>query len=84
MERNARRKFEGVVVSAKRDKTVTVQIERKMRHPRYEKLVKKWSKYHAHDEANIAKEGDFVRIVETRPLSKTKKWRVEEIIAKAK
>jgi small subunit ribosomal protein S17 len=66
------------------DKTITVAVERKVKHPIYGKFVKKTTKFHAHDEKNEAKPGDVVRIMETRPLSKTKRWRLVEIIEKAK
>jgi small subunit ribosomal protein S17 len=66
----------GTVVSDKTDKTVTVQVERKVKHPLYGKIIRRSKKYHAHDEANEFHPGDRVRIEETRPLSKTKTWRV--------
>jgi small subunit ribosomal protein S17 len=66
----------GTVVSDKTDKTVTVKVERKVRHPLYGKIIRRSKKYHAHDEANEFKPGDTVRIEETRPLSKTKTWKV--------
>ncbi len=66
------------------DKTITVSIERKVKHPIYGKFVKTTKKFKAHDEANDAKSGDTVRISETRPLSKTKRWRVVEVLARAK
>jgi small subunit ribosomal protein S17 len=66
------------------DKTVTVAVERKVKHPIYGKFVKKTTKFHAHDEKNEAKPGDVVKIMETRPLSKTKRWRLVEILEKAK
>ena len=66
----------GTVVSDKTDKTVTVKVERKVKHPLYGKIIRRSKKYHAHDEANEFKAGDTVRIEETRPLSKTKTWRV--------
>ena len=75
-----RRVLQGVVVSDKADKTVTVQVERRLAHPLYGKGVKRTKKYHAHDEKNEYREGDKVRIEETRPLSKTKRWRVAELI----
>ena len=79
-----RRKFRiGVVVSDKPDKTVTVQVERRFAHPLYGKQVAKTKRYHAHDEENAYRVGDTVRIVETRPLSKTKRWRVAELIERA-
>ena len=70
----------GVVVSDSADKTVTVQVERRFAHPLYGKQVAKWKKYLAHDENNEFKVGDTVRILETRPLSKRKRWRVAELI----
>jgi len=66
------------------EKTVTVAVERKVKHPIYGKFVKKTTKFHAHDEKNEAKPGDVVKIMETRPLSKTKRWRLVEIIERAK
>ena len=74
----------GVVSSAKMDKTITVLIERKLKHPIYGKFVKKSKKFFVHDEKNDCKEGDTVKITETRPLSKNKSWRLVEIIEKAK
>jgi small subunit ribosomal protein S17 len=74
----------GVVSSAKMDKTVTVLIERKLKHPIYGKFVKKSKKFFVHDEKNDCKEGDTVKITETRPLSKNKSWRLVEILEKAK
>ena len=79
-ERNRRKTRIGVVVSDKADKTVTVQVERRFAHPLYGKQVAKTKKYQAHDEHNEFKVGDKVRMVETRPLSKTKRWRVTELI----
>lgn len=70
---------QGVVVSDKRDKTVTVQVERLVRHPIYKKYVRQRKKYAAHDPDNAAQTGDVVTIVETRPLSRTKRWRVRSI-----
>lgn len=69
-----RRILEGNVVSAKNDKTITVLVERRFMHPMYKKYIKSTSKYTAHDEANVAKEGDRVSIIECRPISKTKRW----------
>jgi len=80
VERNSRKARVGVIVSDKADKTVTVQVERRFSHPLYGKRVGKTKKYHAHDEKNEYRVGDTVRIVETRPLSKTKRWRVAELI----
>jgi small subunit ribosomal protein S17 len=74
----------GVVVSDARDKTVTVEVPDQMMHPRYDKVVRTSTKFHAHDEANDAKLGDTVRIMETRPLSKQKRWRVVEIVERAR
>ena len=74
----------GTVVSDKMDKTVTVKVERVMQHPLYRKVVRRSKKYMAHDENNECKTGDVVRIMETRPLSKRKRWRVVEVIERAK
>ena len=68
----------GTVVSDKTDKTVTVLVERKVKHPLYGKIIRRSKKYHAHDEGNEFKPGDMVRIEETRPISKTKTWRVKD------
>ena len=84
MERNLRKERVGVVVSDKMDKTVVVAIEERYKHPLYKKTVKKTHKFKAHDELNSCGIGDKVLIVETRKLSKDKKWRVAEIIEKAK
>lgn len=85
MEDRARRKTRvGVVVSDARDKTVTVEVQQQIRHPRYDKIVRRRKRYHVHDEANDARRGDTVRIMETRPLSKTKRWRVVEIVERAR
>jgi small subunit ribosomal protein S17 len=83
-ERGRRKTRVGTVVSDKMQKTVVVSVERRYAHPLYGKQVTRSKKYHAHDEAGEAKMGDQVRIVETRPLSRTKRWRVEEIVEKAK
>jgi len=83
MERNNRRTFIGRVVSDKMDKTITVLVETKKDHPVYKKKVKSSKKYKAHDENNIAKIGDKVKIMETRPLSGTKRSRLVEVIEKA-
>ena len=74
----------GAVISNKMDKTATVLIERRVKHPRYHRIVKKSKRIFAHDESNDCQIGDEVRIVETRPLSKHKRWRVTEIIERAK
>jgi small subunit ribosomal protein S17 len=74
----------GVVASNKMDKSITVLVERKLKHPIYGKFVKKSKKFVAHDEKNECNEGDTVKIMETRPLSKRKKWRLVEIVERAK
>lgn len=84
MERNLRKERIGLVTSDKMDKTITVSIERRMKHPIYGKFVKQTKKFKAHDEKNDAKPGDTVRIMETRPLSKTKRWRLVEVVERAK
>lgn len=81
--RNRRKTRVGVVTSDKSDKTVTVVVQRQFAHRLYGKQVKRTKKYHVHDETNEYKQGDVVRIVETRPLSKTKRWRVQELIERA-
>lgn len=83
-ERNLRKQRIGVVVSNKMDKSITVAIQRRLRHPIYGKYVKKTSKFMAHDENNECSIGDTVRIMETRPLSRNKRWRMVEIVEKAK
>ena len=83
-ERNLRKTRIGLVSSSARNKTITVKVERKLQHPMYGKFVKKTSKFHAHDEVNTAGVGDTVLIMETRPLSKQKRWRLIEVVAKAK
>ncbi|RMG75565.1 MAG: 30S ribosomal protein S17 [Bacteroidetes bacterium] len=82
--RNLRKVRVGKVVSDKMDKSITVNVERKVKHPIYGKFVKKTTKFVAHDEENQCGVGDTVRIMETRPLSKRKRWRLIEIIEKAK
>ena len=82
--RNLRKTRIGVVTSNKMDKTITVEVERKVKHPIYGKFVKKTTKFHAHDEKNEASIGDVVRIMETRPMSKTKRWRLVEVVEKVK
>jgi small subunit ribosomal protein S17 len=82
--RKSRKTRIGLVSSSKMQKTITVTVERKVKHPIYGKFLKKTSSFHAHDEQNTAGIGDVVRIMETRPLSKTKRWRLVEIIEKAK
>ena len=83
-ERNLRKQRIGVVLSDKMQKTITVSVERKVKHPIYGKFIKKSTKYTAHDEQNDCNIGDIVRIMETRPLSKRKRWRLVEIIERAK
>ena len=84
MKRRGQRKREtGIVVSDKMDKTVTVKVQRLTKHPMYKKYIKRYTSYKVHDEENACKVGDTVLIVETRPLSKTKRWNVKEIITKA-
>jgi len=84
VERNLRKTRTGIVTSDKMDKTITVAVERKVKHPIYGKFVKKTTKFHAHDEKQECTIGDVVKIMETRPLSKTKRWRLVEIVEKAK
>ena len=84
MERNLRKERIGKVVSNKMTKSITVAIERKVKHPIYGKFMKKTTKLMAHDEQNTAGIGDTVRVMETRPLSKLKRWRLVEIVEKAK
>jgi small subunit ribosomal protein S17 len=83
-ERNLRKIRVGVVTSNKMTKTITVAVERKVKHPIYGKFVKKTTRFHAHDEKNECSIGDVVRIMETRPLSKTKRWRLVEVVEKVK
>lgn len=84
MERNLRKERIGLVVSNKMDKSIVVAVQRKVKHPLYGKFVKKTTKFVAHDEKNECDQGDIVRIMETRPLSKTKCWRLVEIVEKVK
>lgn len=84
MERNLRKERVGLVVSNKMERSIVVQIERKVKHPKYGKFVRKTTKLVAHDEQNECGIGDTVKIMETRPLSKNKCWRLVEIIEKAK
>jgi small subunit ribosomal protein S17 len=83
-ERANRKTRVGKVVSAKMDKTRIVTVERKVAHRLYTKATARTKKYYAHDEENVAKEGDLVKIMETRPLSKSKRWRVVEVVEQAK
>ncbi len=82
--RNLRKTRTGVVSSNKMDKTITVKVERKIKHPLYGKFLKKTTSFHAHDEKNECSIGDTVKIMESRPLSKTKRWRLVEVVAKVK
>ena len=84
MERNLRKERVGVVISNKMDKTISVSVERRVKHPIYGKFLKKSNKFLAHDESNDVNIGDTVKIMETRPLSKNKRWRLVEIIERAK
>ncbi len=83
-DRNARKIREGIVVSAKMDKTAVVAVIEKVRHPKYGKFLQRTKKFYAHDETNDAKVGDRVRVMETRPLSKLKRWRLLDIVERAK
>ena len=83
-ERNLRKTRVGIVVSDKMEKTIVVAVRDNVRHPLYNKIVKKTYKLKAHDEANDAKIGDTVRVMETRPLSKDKRWRLVEVMERAK
>ncbi len=78
--RGRRKENVGIIVSNKMDKTVTVLVKRKMRHPKYEKVIERSKKYYAHDDTNALTLGQKVRIMETRPLSKLKRWRVVEVL----
>ena len=82
-ERNVRKVMRGMVTSTKMDKTIVVQVDRKVRHPIYEKFVSKRTKLYAHDEQSEAVVGDIVELSQTRPLSKLKRWRLLRIIQKA-
>jgi len=81
--RSLRKTFQGVVVSDKMDKTRVVTVERQVRHRLYDKVMRKKSKFYAHDEGNESKSGDTVEIMSTRPLSRLKRWRVVRVVAKA-
>ena len=83
-KRNLRKERTGVVTSNKMDKSIVVTVERKVKHPKYGKFVKKTTKFVAHDEKNDCNPGDTVRIMETRPLSKSKNWRLVNIVERAK
>ena len=83
-KRNLRKERIGVVTSDKMQKSIVVSVERKVKHPKYGKFVKKSTKFHAHDEKNECSIGDTVKIMESRPLSKTKTWRLVEVVEKVK
>ena len=83
-ERGRRQERRGIVVSSAMDKTIVVRVDTQKPHPVYKKIVRHSRKFHAHDETNVAKQGDVVRIVETRPISKTKSWRLAEVLEEAK
>lgn len=83
VERNSRKVLQGIVVSDRMEKTITVNVERVFRHPKYGKFVRRHKKYHAHDEAGEAHPGDTVEIMECRPLSKNKRYRLVRIVARA-
>ena len=80
---DSRRVLEGIVISNKMNKSITVEVTRTVRHPKYNKFVKKRARYHAHDEGNQAQAGDAVSIIEANPISKTKRWQLKEIVEKA-
>jgi len=84
VERNKRKIREGWVITNRMDKTIVVAVERRFRHPRYEKIIRRTSKLYAHDDRNECQIGDKVKVMETRPLSKLKRWRLLEILKKAK
>ena len=81
--RNARRVLQGTVTGDRMDKTITVRVERRFKHPKYGKYVKRHKKYHAHDESNEARVGDVVELMATRPLSKSKRWRLVRILERS-
>jgi small subunit ribosomal protein S17 len=84
MDRNLRKQREGIVTSNKMNKTITVEVQRKVKHPIYGKFLKKSSKLNAHDEENQCDIGDLVRVMESKPISKNKRWRLTKIIEKVK
>jgi len=84
LNRNDRKVRQGVVTSDKMDKSIVVRIDRKIRHPKYLKIFQTFSKLYAHDEKNVAREGDVVKVMEIRPLSARKRWRLVEVVEKAK
>lgn len=82
-DKKIKRTLQGKVISDKMDKTIVVLVERKVKHPVYGKYIKRSSKIHAHDEGNVCHEGDWVIIAESRPISKTKQWKLVEVLRKA-
>jgi len=84
VERKKRKVREGLVISDRMDKTIVVAVERRFRHPRYEKVIRRTSKLYAHDEKNECRIGDRVKVMATRPLSKLKRWRLVEVLEKAR
>ena len=84
MERNKRKVREGWVTSNRMNKTIVVAVERQFRHPRYEKMIRRTSKLYAHDDQNQCRIGDKVQVMETKPLSKLKRWRLVQVLEKAK
>jgi small subunit ribosomal protein S17 len=83
-QKDTKRTLTGLVISDKMDKTITVKIERQVKHPKYGKFIKRSTKVHAHDEANECNMGDTVTVAESRPLSKSKSWQLVEVVEKAK
>jgi len=83
LERGNRREVEGVVIGTKMAKTIVVHVSQRFRHPFYKKYISRSKKYYAHDEKQLASEGDWVRITEGRPISKLKRWQLKEVIKKA-
>ena len=84
MERNKRKVREGRVISSRMNKTIVVAVERRFRHPRYEKIIRRTSKLYAHDDKNECKIGDKVKVMESRPVSKLKRWRLVQVLEKAR
>jgi small subunit ribosomal protein S17 len=84
VERNKRKVREGRVISSRMDKTIVVAVERRFRHPRYEKIIRRTSKLYAHDDKNECQIGDRVKVMESRPVSKLKRWRLVQVLEKAR
>lgn len=84
MERNKRKVREGRVISSRMDRTIVVAVERRFRHPRYEKIIRRTSKLYAHDDKNECSIGDKVKVMESRPVSKLKRWRLVQVLEKAR